>query len=76
MPKYDYPLHPGQTQAEPYYCTIPLEEYEGLKKKIRSLENELATTNAMLEQRNADVARLTEERDRLVSEKDNIDSRR
>ena len=30
----------------------------------------------MLEQRNADVARLTEERDRLVSEKDNVDSRR
>ena len=54
-----YPLHPGQTRAEPLYATIPLDEYEGLKKKIRSLENELATTNAMLEQRNADVARLT-----------------
>ena len=76
LPKNDYPLHPGQTHIPPYYCTIPLEEYEGLKKKIRSLENELATTNAMLEQRNADVTRLTEEREGLVSEMDNIDSRR
>lgn len=72
----NYPLHPGQTHTEPLYCTIPLEEYEGLKKKIRNLENELATTNAMLEQRNADVARLTEERDGLVPERDNIDARR
>lgn len=31
----DYPLHPGQTHAEPYYCTIPLEEYEKLKNAHR-----------------------------------------
>ena len=43
---------------------------------IHHLEEELATTNAMLEQRNADVARLTEERDGLVSERDDIDARR
>lgn len=30
-----YPLHPGQTHPEPYYCTIPLEEYESLKKAQR-----------------------------------------
>lgn len=72
----EYHSHPGQTHAEPLYCTIPLEEYEGLKKKIRNLENELATTNALLEQRNADVARLTEERAELVSERDDIDARR
>lgn len=30
--KKDYPLHPNQTHAETYYCTIPLEEYEALKK--------------------------------------------
>lgn len=72
----DYPLHPGQTHIPTLYCTIPLEEYEGLKKKIRSMENELATTNALLEQRNADVARLTEERDGLIPERDNIDARR
>lgn len=76
MPKDNYPLHPGQTHIPTLYCTIPLEEYEGLKKKIRSLENELATTNAMLEQRNADVARLTEERDGIIPERDNIDARR
>ena len=43
MPKCDYPLyplHPGQTHAEPYYCTIPLEEYEALKKRVRELEEE------------------------------------
>lgn len=29
MPKeYPYPLHPGQTHAEPLYATVPLEEYE------------------------------------------------
>ena len=32
MDNKQYPLHPGQTHAEPYYCTIPLEEYETLKK--------------------------------------------
>lgn len=31
--KDNYPLHPGQTHADPYYCTIPLEEYEALKKE-------------------------------------------
>ena len=30
--KKDYPLHTNQTHAETYYCTIPLEEYEALKK--------------------------------------------
>ena len=38
MLNHDYPLHPGQTHAEPYYCTIPLEEYEALKKRIEKLE--------------------------------------
>lgn len=38
MPTDSYPLHPGQTHAEPYYCTIPLEEYEALKKRIQELE--------------------------------------
>ena len=41
----DYPLHPGQTLAEPYYCTVPLDEYESLmlenremKRRIKELE--------------------------------------
>lgn len=37
MPTDSYPLHPDQ--AQPYYCTIPLEEYENLKKRIRQLEH-------------------------------------
>lgn len=28
MPNDEYPLHPGQTHAEPLYATVPLEEYE------------------------------------------------
>ena len=38
MSEKSYPLHPGQTHVEPYYCTIPLEEYEHLKK-IEKLYN-------------------------------------
>ena len=38
MPKYNYPLHPGQTHAEPYYCTIPLEEYENLMDENKRLK--------------------------------------
>ena len=33
-----YPLHPGQTHAEPYYCTIPLEEYENLMDENKRLK--------------------------------------
>ena len=41
MPKYDYPLHPGQTHAEPYYCTIPLEEYESIMRENKRLKDVL-----------------------------------
>lgn len=37
MPKCDYPLHPDQ--AQPYYMTIPVEEYESMKKRVRQLEH-------------------------------------
>ena len=30
--KDQYPLHTPHTNTDPYYCTIPLEEYEALKK--------------------------------------------
>jgi len=39
--KKDYPLHPGQTHADPYYCTIPLEEYEALKKENARMKETL-----------------------------------
>jgi hypothetical protein len=35
MPKHDYPLHPDQ--AQPYYTTIPVEEYEAMKRRIEVL---------------------------------------
>ena len=41
MPKHDYPLHPQQTHAEPYYCTIPLEEYELIMGENRMLKDTL-----------------------------------
>ena len=38
MPKDDYPLHPDQRCAEPLYMTIPVDEYEAMKKRIQELE--------------------------------------
>lgn len=46
-----YPLHPGQTHAEPYYCTIPLEEYENLKDEINHLRSLNECMRAELERR-------------------------
>lgn len=52
MPKeYPYPLHPGQTHVEPYYCTITLEEYEALKDEINHLQSLNETMRAELEKR-------------------------
>ncbi len=39
--KDNYPPHPGQTHADPYYCTIPLEEYEALKKENARMKETL-----------------------------------
>lgn len=36
-----YPLHPGQTHADPYYCAIPQEEYEALKKENARMKETL-----------------------------------
>jgi hypothetical protein len=51
MPKDNYPLHPGQTHAEPYYVTIPMEEYENLKDEINHLRSLNETMRAELEKR-------------------------
>ena len=40
-PRKQYPLHPGQTHAEPYYCTIPLEEYEAIMKENARMKEAL-----------------------------------
>jgi hypothetical protein len=43
----NYPLHPGQTHAEPLYAQIPLEEYErlmkenGVLRKINKVQDEI-----------------------------------
>ena len=34
----DYPLHPGQTHAQPLYAQIPLEEYERLMAENKRLK--------------------------------------
>ena len=36
-----YPLHPEQAHAEPYYCTIPLEEYERIMTENRRMKEVL-----------------------------------
>lgn len=33
-----YPLHPGQTQASPLYCTIPLKEHDEMMKKANKAD--------------------------------------
>ena len=37
----DYPLHPGQTHADPLYCTIPLEEYDRIMTENRRMKETL-----------------------------------
>lgn len=37
----DYPLHPGQTHAQPLYAQIPLEEYEALMKENARMKEAL-----------------------------------
>lgn len=40
MTRKNYSMHPEQTHIQPLYCTIPLEEYEYLNKRIKELEKE------------------------------------
>ena len=68
MPKHDYPLHPGQTHAEPYYCTIPLEEYENLKDEINHLRSLNETMRAELEKRGVIVVPPSAELDKYEKE--------
>lgn len=41
MPNNNYPLHPGQTYAEPLYATVPLEEYESIMRENRRMKEVL-----------------------------------
>ncbi len=44
-----YPLHPDQ--AQPYYMTIPVDEYENLKDEINHQRSLNETMRAELEKR-------------------------
>lgn len=69
MPKeYPYPLHPGQTHAEPLYCTIPLEEYENLKDEISHLRSLNETMRTELEKRGVIVVSPSAELDKYEKE--------
>jgi len=43
-----YPLHPGQTHAEPLYAQIPLEEYESIMRENKLYKEENARLNEVL----------------------------
>lgn len=66
-----YPLHPGQIHAEPYYCTIPLEEYESMKKRIAQLEKD----NAALEIANKNLAESVAKLNEMKSKEYELDMR-
>lgn len=68
MPKHDSPLHPDQAHAEPYYCTIPLEEYENLKDEISHLRSLNETMRAELERRGVIVIPSSAELDKYEKE--------
>lgn len=58
MPKYDYPLHPWQTNAQPLYAQIPLEEYESImqeNKRLKEANARLAIKCKLLEQSQANT---------------------
>lgn len=59
MPTDSYPLHPDQ--AQPYYMTIPVEEYEALKDEINQLRSLNNTMRAELEKRGVIVIPPSEE---------------
>jgi hypothetical protein len=46
MPTDSYPLHPDQ--AQPYYMTIPVEEYESIMRENKLFKEENARLNEVL----------------------------
>lgn len=52
MSNKEYPLHPGQTQASPYYVQVPQSEYEALKqenKRLQALFGSVKSQNSDIE---------------------------
>jgi hypothetical protein len=66
MPTDSYPLHPDQ--AQPYYMTIPVEEYENLKDEINHLRSLNNTMRAELEKRGVIVVPPSAELDKYEKE--------
>jgi len=62
----EYPLHPDQPQ--PYYMTIPVEEYENLKDEINHLRSLNETMRAELERRGVIVVPPSAELDKYEKE--------
>ena len=61
-----YPLHPEQ--AQPYYMTIPVEEYENLKDEISHLRSLNNIMRAELEKRGVIVIPSSAELDKYKKE--------
>lgn len=66
MPTDSYPLHPDQ--AQPYYTTIPIEEYESMKDEINHLRSLNETMRAELEKRGVIVVPPSAELDKYEKE--------
>ena len=72
MPNDSYPLHPDQ--AQPYYMTIPVEEYENLKDEISHLRSLNECMRAELERRGVIVVPPSAELDKY--EKEGVEAER
>lgn len=69
-----YPLHPGQNHAEPLYKQVPLEEYEGMKKKITELETDKAELKLAIVKLQKQIIEIAKKP--LITEKQNVTSRK
>lgn len=74
MSQNDYPLHHGQIHADPLYVQVPLEEYEGLKKKINMLETDKAELKFTIVKLQKQIIKIAKEP--LITEKQNVTSRK
>lgn len=70
----DYPIHHGQTHAKPLYVQVPLEEYEGLKKKINILETDKAELKFAIVKLQKQIIEIAKKP--LITEKQNVTSRK
>ena len=67
-----YPTHPGAEHPPIMTCVIPLEEYESIKRENAELKSDIADlrydkklTDAILDERNAEIAELKAQKAQL-----------